>query len=281
VAQSWPSAFSILFRDRIVPLTLDDLAQREEIKKYVHKAFLAKIMQMNEVRREREGDLRASLALKGHSLSSSACIIGEVDIEDECIADLLHQKADLYFEAYKRKGLKIDPDVLRDLSDSQVSLTATRKSTRMAEAQRIAGRTNGGSRAHFFAHLGKKASVAMMEIGAKIDLYNLTSTKAEPMTVNNISYHLVNSRVTHGDDNSINIVNEKELFDGLAAVITGTVQNESERDEILARLDDLKKQTTKTDYLPMVPKFITAAASIGHLIAPYLPALIEKAESLG
>jgi hypothetical protein len=30
----------------------------------------------------------------------------------------------------------------------------------------------------------------------------------------------------------------------------------------------------------MVPKFITAAASISHLIAPYLPALIEKAQSL-
>ena len=52
------------------------------------------------------------------------------------------------------------------------------------------------------------------------------------------------------------------------------------RTEILARLDDLKSQKSKTDYLAAVPKFISAAASIGHLIGPYLPALIEKAESL-
>jgi hypothetical protein len=259
---------------------LNDSAQREEIKRYVNKAFLAKIMQMNEVRRKREGDLHASLAAKGYSHNSSACMIGEVDIEEDCIAELLHQKAELYLDVYERKGLSIGPDVLRDITDSQVSITATRKSTLMAQAQLTAVRTRQNSRANFYAHMGKKASVAMMEIGAKIDLYNLTPKKAEPMTVNNISYHLVNSRVTHGDDNSTNIVNEKELFDGLAAIITGAVQNEAERTEILARLDELKKQKTKTDYLTMVPKFMTAAVSIGHLIAPYLPALIEKAESL-
>jgi hypothetical protein len=54
----------------------------------------------------------------------------------------------------------------------------------------------------------------------------------------------------------------------------------AERSEILARLDELKAQKTKTDYLAMIPKFITAATSIGHIIAPYLPALMEKAEQL-
>jgi hypothetical protein len=32
--------------------------------------------------------------------------------------------------------------------------------------------------------------------------------------------------------------------------------------------------------LAMIPKFITAATSIGHIIAPYPHALMEKAEQL-
>lgn len=240
-------------------------------------------MQMNETRRLREGDLRASLASRGHSRSSSAQLLGEVDIEEECIAELLRRKADLYIDAYQRKSMKIGPEVLRDISDSHVSLVATRKSTLMAQAQLTAQRTrSSGSNAHFYAHLGKKASVAMKEIEAKIDLHNLTPKKAEPMTVTNISYHLsgTGNRVVHGDDNSTNVINEGELFDRLAGVVTSSVSDEAVRAEILARLDDLKTQKSKTDYLATVPKFIAAAASIGHLIGPYLPALIEKAESL-
>ena len=48
----------------------------------------------------------------------------------------------------------------------------------------------------------------------------------------------------------------------------------------MAKLEELKGQKTKADYLAMVPKFVSAAASISHIIAPYLPALIERAESL-
>jgi hypothetical protein len=83
-------------------------------------------MQMNDLRRERECNLHASLATKGHSQSCSACIIGEVDIEEDCIAELLHQKADMYIDAYQRSRLKIGPEVLRDISESQVSIVLRR-----------------------------------------------------------------------------------------------------------------------------------------------------------
>ena len=260
---------------------LNELSQRAEIKRYVEKAFLAKIMQMNEIRQKRRGEVYVSLAVKGHSRSSSASTLGEVEVEEGCIAELVLQKADLYIDAYERKGLKIGPDVMRDLSETYANTVEVRKSTLMAEEQLIAVRTNKTSRAHFYAHLGKEASRAVKEAEAKIDLYNLTPKNAEPMTVTNITYHLVNSRVTHGDDNSMNIVvNEQELFDHLATVVAQSVPDEGERSEILARLNELQNQKTKTDYLGMVMKFVTAAASIGHVIAPYLPALIEKAESL-
>jgi hypothetical protein len=42
------------------------------------------------------------------------------------------------------------------------------------------------------------------------------------MTVNNNTYHLsgVGNRVVPGDDNSVNAIKEKELFDRLASVIS-------------------------------------------------------------
>jgi hypothetical protein len=260
---------------------MNELADRGEIKRYVHKAFLAKIMQMNEVRRERNEEMYASLVSKGHSRDSSACVLRELEIEEDCVAELLHQKADLYIDAYQRKSLKIGPEVFKDISHSQLELVAGRKSTLMALAGQIAVRTRRPSKVHFYAHFGKKASQAMKEIEAKIDLYNLTPKKVNP-TVMNITYHLSGnqSRVVHGDDNSVNMINEKELFENLTAMVNGAVQDEAQRCEILARLDELKRQKRKTDYLAMVPKFIAAAVSIGHLIGPYLPALMEKADSL-
>jgi hypothetical protein len=261
---------------------MNDLAQRIKIKMYVDTAFIAKILRMNQVRQERKLEMLGRLAARGHSRNSSACLLGGVDIEEECIAELLHQKADLYLEAYNRKGLKIGPDILRDLSETQVNTISVRKGTLMAEAQLTAVRTRANSNAHFYAHLGKRASIAIKEIEAKIGLYNLTPLKPEPITVTNISYHLsgVGNRVVLGDDHSVNVINERQLFDGLTATVTSAVQNLDERREILARLDELKEQKTKIDYLAMVPKFITAASSIAHVIAPYLPALMEKAESL-
>ena len=43
-------------------------------------------------------------------------MIGEVEIEEDCIANLLRQKGGLYIEAYGRVGLRIGPDVRRDLA---------------------------------------------------------------------------------------------------------------------------------------------------------------------
>jgi hypothetical protein len=152
----------------------------------------------------------------------------------------------------------------------------------ISEAQRVGVRTNRPQNVTGYGHLGKKASVAMKEIEAKIDLYNLTPKKAEPMMVNNITYHLsgVGNRVVHGNDNSVNVINEKELFDRLASVISTAVEDVAHRREILEKLDELRHETSKTDYLTKLTKFLAAAGTIAHAIAPYLPALTEKAASL-
>jgi hypothetical protein len=261
---------------------LNEALQRAEIQRYVQKAFLAKIMHMNEDRERRKGETLAQLSNRGYSRNSSAWMISEIDIEEECIANLLLQKADLYLDAYERRGLKIGPDVLKDIAHSQVEITAARKSSLIGQAQLIGVRTNRPQNMTGYGHLGKRASVAMKDIEAKIDLYNLTPKKAEPMTINNTTYHLsgVGNRVVHGDDNSVNVINEKELFDQLASVITSAVHDATERQSILEKLDELKREKNKTDYLTKLAKFLAAAGPIAHFIGPYLPALAEKASSL-
>lgn len=261
---------------------MNDAVQRAEIQRYVQKAFLAKIMHMNEVREEKKRDLRAGLSARGHGLASGSMIVGAIQIEEDCIADLLRQKADLYLDAYERKGLKIGPDVLKDISHSQIEITAARKSSLMGEAQMRSMRTHQHQGIAGYGHLGKKASVAMKEIEAKIDLYNLTPRKAEPMTINNTTYHLsgVGNRVVHGDDNSVNVINEQELFDRLASVIETHVQDLSARQDLLEKLEELRNEKSKGNYLTKLTQLLGAATSIAHLIGPYLPGLTEKAASL-
>jgi hypothetical protein len=50
---------------------MNDPVQRAQIEEYAHKAFLAKIMQMNEVRQSKKLELRGELGRHGHSLNSS------------------------------------------------------------------------------------------------------------------------------------------------------------------------------------------------------------------
>lgn len=256
---------------------MNDAIQRAEIKRYVDKAFPALILQMNEVRQHKKLELRGELGERRHSVNSSAWMTGEMEIEENCIADILRQKADLYLDAYGRKALKIGPEVLKDLAHSQVEITAARRSALTGEAQLLGMRTRRPQGMMAYGQLGKKASVAMIEIRAKIDLHNLAPKKVEPMTINNITYHLVNSRVTHGNDHSVNIVNENELFERLASVISNAVEDKAEREKLLQELDELRSEKSKTDYLTKLTKFLSAAGTIARLIAPYLPALTERA----
>src|SRR5437879_1230280 len=98
---------------------MNDAIARAEIKRYVDKAYLAKLMQMNDQRLQRNGDLYVTLHKGGHSRNSSACVLGEVDIEEALMAELLHQTAELYMDAYERKGLQIGPEVIKDLAEKQ------------------------------------------------------------------------------------------------------------------------------------------------------------------
>lgn len=153
---------------------MDEKDKSDQVRDYVRKAFLAKMMQLNAVRHRKKLELRGELATRGHTAGSSAWVIGQLEIEEDYIADLLLQKADLYIEAFKELGLRIGPEVLKDISHSQVELVATRKSVLIGEAELVGRRGNRQINVTAYGHLGKKASTAVREIEAKIQFYNLS-----------------------------------------------------------------------------------------------------------
>jgi hypothetical protein len=101
---------------------MNDAIARAEIKRYVDKAYLAKLMQVNDQRLQRNGDLYVTLHKGEHSRNSRACVLGEV--EEALMAELLHQTAELYIDAYERKGMKIGPEVMKNLAEKQVGVVA-------------------------------------------------------------------------------------------------------------------------------------------------------------
>jgi len=261
---------------------MNDSTQHAEIKEYVRKAFIAKLLQMNDIRESKKREFRAGLAARGHGPSGSSAVLGVIEIEEDALAELLRQKADLYLDAYERTGLRIGSDVLKDIAHSQIEITAARKGALANEAQMRALRTSQYQDLTAHGQLGRKASATMKEIEARIDLYNMTPRKGHSMTVTNTTYHLsgVGNRVVHGDDNSVNIINEHELFDRLAAVIETNVEDVSARQELLEQLGELRQEKSSASYLTKLTQFIGAAGSIAHLIGPYLPGLTEKASTL-
>jgi len=84
----------------------------------------------------------------------------------------------------------------------------------------------------------------------------------------------------HGDDNSVNIINEQELFDRLASVVENNVQELSARRDLLEKLEELRNEKSKGSYLTKLTQFMGAATALAHLIGPYLPGLTERAGTL-
>jgi hypothetical protein len=173
----------------------DEKNLKTQIKKYVDNAFLTRMLHKNEERETRKGDAKARLAQTGHGPNSSAWLLTGADIEEDCIAELTREHADLYIDAYGRQGLKIGPEVMVDITEAHGNMTGTRKATLMAEAQLTATRANTIPNSHVYARLGSKASIALRDATDKINLYNLTPKKPEPMTTNDQN-HLSGNQTT-------------------------------------------------------------------------------------
>lgn len=161
----------------------DEQNLKAQIKKYVANAFLTKMLHKNEERETRKRDAKARLAHAGYSPNSSAWLLSAADIEEDCIAELTLEHADLYIDAYRRQGLKIGPEVMQDITEAHGNMAGARKATLIAEAQLTASRTNSIPNNHVYKRLGSKASIALRDAGDKINLYNLTPRKAEAVTV--------------------------------------------------------------------------------------------------
>ena len=161
----------------------DDKELKAQIKKYVDNAFLTRVLHKNEERETRKGDAKAGLAQTGHGPNSRAWLLAAADIEEDCISELTREHTDLYIDAYGRRGLKIGPEVMQDITEAHGNMTGTRKATLIAAAQLTASRTNTIPDFHVYARLGSKATIALRDAADKINLYNLTPKEAEPVTM--------------------------------------------------------------------------------------------------
>jgi len=233
-------------------------------------------------REEKKRILACTLAHKGISSSSSSYEIGIFDIEEKAIADLLHAKAEVYIKAYSRQGLSIGSDVLQDLSWTQAELVGVRKGCIIHEHQLRAMRTRRQGTPTMVGQLGKEASIAAKEIQAKIKLYNLTPRETQHMSITNTfnvqgSYNRLYQDST---DNSVNIVNDAEIFQSLQTLISANIADETERKELLQHLQELQQEKSKSGYMQKITALLTASSKIAPLLADYLPALIDWAKHL-
>lgn len=255
-----------------------------QIESFVEAAYGAQLLRSSCERDKKKAALTEQLAVKGSRLCG-VYSAGIIEIEDEYIASLLHAKADLYIQAHQRQGVRIDPAVLHNLSITQSSLLETRRFCLTQAKQLDALRARSAGNALPVHMLGQKTSIAAKEIEAKIKLFNMTSMTPptpSPTTIN-VSYHLSgpNNRINNGSvDSSTNTVDQREVLQKLTEAIVQSVQDSREQSNILQALTALQGETSKCGYLEKITKFVSAAASIGHIIGPYLPALIKKAESL-
>ncbi len=101
-------------------------------------------------------------------------------------------------------------------------------------------------------------------------------------TGGNYTVHVngTNSRVNiHSIDNSTNIVNDNGIFADLKNVISTRVNDSTDREALLKRVDDMQRSTdNKSGFLDAYQKFIANAASHMGVIAPFLPALAKLME---
>jgi hypothetical protein len=91
-----------------------------------------------------------------------------------------------------------------------------------------------------------------------------------------IHQHGANPRAyINSQDFSTNIINEANVFEQARKAIESRVGQESERKEILNRLEALEKAKGKAAYVVRYREFISAAADHMTVLAPYIPALSQ------
>jgi hypothetical protein len=93
----------------------------------------------------------------------------------------------------------------------------------------------------------------------------------------NIHMHGPNARINvNSTDNSTNIasVSSEQLFVRLRET-TNTIADESQRAQILARLDDLERAQESGSFLSAYQSFVTAVADYMTIFSPFIPALTQ------
>jgi hypothetical protein len=105
-----------------------------------------------------------------------------------------------------------------------------------------------------------------------------------PRSTGSIVYNVSgpNARINvHSSDNSTNVVNvaPAQLFKQLVAAIEAGVQADTERKALITRVSALEEGSRSGSFLSAYQQFIAAAANHMTIVAPFLPALAQLANS--
>ena len=114
----------------------------------------------------------------------------------------------------------------------------------------------------------------------RVEKINIVGEPTRPTASLGTTFNLqgTHSRVNIGsNDNSVNVSNQntENVFTDMRQVIQNQIQNESDRTEILSKLDELEKSVGKKEFLTKYQEFIGTTADHISLIAIFIPYLTQ------
>jgi hypothetical protein len=276
---------------RVMTMTPEELdAKKKRIQDYVEMAYAAAKLRLGRELDQARNDLERRLDEAKRSQNPDEAVY---ELEDKYIAEFLRNKASFYIDSHRKQGIPIGSEVMEDIRRTYKQMTDTLtlnmrplrtpfQAARLTAVEAATGKKTFEAEVGFVrVSLSNHAQQALDEIDAKVQLYNMSPQ--DPSSSGNNVIHLSgpNSRVNISSvDRSTNIVNEAELFQSVEETVRRGVTDSAQKQAILQALDEMKTDRNKSSYLVRYASFISLVADHITIIAPFLPALAERASSL-
>jgi hypothetical protein len=119
----------------------------------------------------------------------------------------------------------------------------------------------------------KKIASMPAHYQVKVQKFTGSQPKGKDRTVYNLGD---NSRVNiNSKDSSVNIINmnSKNLFTEIKSTVKSEVENNSEKEKLLNKIDELEKAQNSSNFPQKYAEFMALAANHATILSPFLPAL--------
>jgi hypothetical protein len=108
-------------------------------------------------------------------------------------------------------------------------------------------------------------------------LYKMEKGEVPVDKANGINIGTIHGKVNINstDKSTTIIVNQLEVFDNVKGAIIKSKIEQTDKDLILSKLDEMQKSCGRSDFIIRYNEFIQAAANHITIIAPFIPALTK------